>query len=60
MTRSLKAVQVLRLGQTAEYVNEDIERLLTLNRAVEVALDEAFGHNETWHTAARAELGVPD
>jgi hypothetical protein len=59
-TRSLKAVQALRLGQTAEHVNEDIERILTLNRAVEVAWDEAFDHSEAWHKAARAELGVPD
>jgi hypothetical protein len=59
-TRSLKVVQALRHGQTAEHVNEDIERLLTLNRAVDAALDTAYGHNETWHNAARAELGVPD
>jgi hypothetical protein len=58
--RSLKAVQALMLGQTAEHVNEDIEQLLALDRAIGAARDEAFRRSETWHKAARAELGVPD
>ena len=58
--RSLENVHDLMLGLTVEHVNEDIEHLLTISGVVEGVLDEAHSHSETWHKAARAELGVPD
>jgi hypothetical protein len=47
-------------GNTSKDVNEDIDQLVALNQAVGVALDGAESNAETWHKAARAELGVPD
>jgi hypothetical protein len=58
---SLEAVHALILGQTVGHVTEEIEQLVTLDKAVGVALDGVAAQNETWLRAARSEvLGVPE
>jgi hypothetical protein len=72
LTQLLKVIRALPFGQPVEhmneyiaqlatlYENEDIAHLVTVYEAVEVAQEEGYHQRETWLTAARAELGVPD